>query len=70
MAVLWTHGRVTECAERVSPGQGDLTLALVSLALQQLALLVLPHFLAAFLDHTTHGAPRCRIIRLAIAEEY
>jgi hypothetical protein len=47
-----------------------LALALVSLTLQQLALLVLPHLLAALLDHTTHEIPRRRMIHLASEEEY
>jgi len=53
--------------------QGDedgLALALMSLALQQLALLVLAHLLASLLDHTSHEIPRRPMARLASADEY
>ena len=47
------------------PGRGEkspLPLALVALALQQLALLVLAHLLAPLLDHASHRFPSCSLL--------
>jgi hypothetical protein len=56
------HGTLRTQSEFLDVRGAELALALVTCALEQLALLVLAHLLAALLDHAAHERPRMRFV--------